>query len=79
MTNHGQNVAEQVMFQRRPIRGMLHDVIILVQLFNLVFHKKHKKVTKHFCSIFCSPGSELRLTPGMGMGGGGHKIATNHK
>ena len=57
---------------------MLNDVIILVQF--SIFYKDHKKSLKMFSSIYFSPGRELLLTPGMGMGGGNksEQITTNH-
>ena len=59
------------MLQRRPIWRTLHDVIILVRVFNLLFHKNHRKNTN--CPICFPPGRELWLTLGMRRGGKSQK------
>ena len=59
------------MFQRRPTRRMLHDVIILVH-FSIFFNEKKTTTTNtHFYNIFVPRKGTLTLTLGMGMGGEG--------
>ena len=70
------------MFQRRPTRRMLHDVVILIQFLSLcikIIKTHQKKLNLYF---FPREGT-LTLTPGMAGGGGpfrtpkSPKISTN--
>ena len=63
--------------QRRPIRRMLHDVIILVQVFNFI-HKNHQNTKK--CLLYIFPPRKGALTDaGDEMGGGGRKSQQKKK